>query len=87
MFRLAGCRYVIKALEPPFPRLIAWHGRHEGDGDRNHRPGKGENSEAEHPVSKDKVEQSKDIQPRVEFDRSKEAPPSGGGREAESADV
>ena len=34
-----------------------WHGRHEGDGDRNHRPGKGERSEGEHPVNKDNVEQ------------------------------
>jgi hypothetical protein len=52
-----------------------WHGRHEGGGDRNHRPGKGENSEGEHPVNKDHIEPSKDLQPRVEFDRSKEAPP------------
>ena len=52
-----------------------WHGRHEGGGDRNHRPGKGESSEDEHPVNKDKVEESKGIEPRVEFDRSKEPPP------------
>jgi hypothetical protein len=52
-----------------------WHGRHEGGGDRNHRPGKGERSEAEHPVNKDNVEQPKGIQPKVEFDGSKEAPP------------
>jgi hypothetical protein len=45
-----------------------WHGRHEGSGDRSHRPGKGESSEGEHPVNKD-------VQPRVEIDRSKEAPP------------
>jgi hypothetical protein len=51
------------------------HGRHEGGGDRNHRPGKGETSEGEHPVKKDSVELPKDIQPRVEFDRSKEASP------------
>jgi hypothetical protein len=36
-----------------------WHGRHEGGGDRNHRPGRGESSQGEHPVNKDKVEQSK----------------------------
>jgi hypothetical protein len=52
-----------------------WHGRHEGGGDRSHRPGKGESSEGEHPVNKDNVEQSKGIEPRVEFDRSKEPPP------------
>jgi hypothetical protein len=52
-----------------------WHGRHEGGGDRHHRPDKGESSEGEHPVNKDNLEQSKGIQPRVEFDRSKEAPP------------
>jgi hypothetical protein len=52
-----------------------WHGRHEGSGDRDHRPGKGESSEGEHPVTKDSVEQPKGIQPRVEIDRSKEPPP------------
>jgi hypothetical protein len=52
-----------------------WHGRHEGGGDRNHRPSKGERSEGEHPVNKDNVEQPKGLQPKVEFDRSKEAPP------------
>jgi hypothetical protein len=52
-----------------------WHGRHEGGGDRHHRPGKGDSSESEHPVNKDNWEQSKGIQPRVEFDRSKAAPP------------
>jgi hypothetical protein len=51
-----------------------WHGRHEGGGDRNHRPGKGESSEGEGPVNKDNVEQPKGLQPRVEIDRSKEAP-------------
>ena len=51
-----------------------WHGRHEGGGDRNHRPGKGEGSEVERPVNKDNVEQPKGLQPRVEIDRSKEAP-------------
>ena len=51
-----------------------WHGRHEGGGDRNHRPGKGESSEGERPVNKDNVEQPKGLQPRVEIDRSKEAP-------------
>src|SRR6202035_3193928 len=52
-----------------------WHGRHEGGGDRNHRPGKGESSEGERHVNKDNVEQPKGLQPRVEIDRSKEAPP------------
>ena len=52
-----------------------WHGRHKGGGDRHHRPGQGESSEGEHPVNKDNLEQSKGIQPRVQFDRSKEAPP------------
>ena len=51
-----------------------WHGRHEGGGDRNHRPGKGESSEGEQPVNKDNVEQPKGLQPKVEIDRSKEAP-------------
>jgi hypothetical protein len=36
-----------------------WHGRHEGGGDRNHRPGKGESSEGERPVNKGNVEQPK----------------------------
>src|SRR3984893_16068680 len=48
-----------------------WHGRHESGGDRNHRPGKGESSEGARPVNKGNVEQSKGIEPRVEFDRSK----------------
>ena len=52
-----------------------WHGRHEGGGDRNYRPGKGENSEGERPVNKDNVEQPKGLQPRVEIDRSKEVAP------------
>src|ERR1700719_2874299 len=52
-----------------------WHGRHEGGGDRNHRPGKGESSEGERPVNKDNVEQPKGLQPRVEIDRSKEVAP------------
>ena len=52
-----------------------WHGRHEGGGDRNHRPGKGENSEGERPVNKDNVEEPKGLQPRVEIDRSKEVAP------------
>ena len=52
-----------------------WHGRHEGGGDRNHRPGKGEGSEVERPVNKDNVEQPKGLQPRVEIDRSKEVAP------------
>ena len=52
-----------------------WHGRHEGGGDRNHRPGKGESSEGERPVNKENVEQSKGLQPRVEIDRSKEVAP------------
>jgi hypothetical protein len=52
-----------------------WHGRHEGGGDRNHRPVKGESSEGERPVNKDNVEQPKGMQPRVEIDRSKEVPP------------
>jgi hypothetical protein len=36
-----------------------WHGRHEGGGDRNHRPGKGESSQRERPVNKGNVEQPK----------------------------
>jgi hypothetical protein len=52
-----------------------WHGRHEGGGDRDHRPNRTESSEGQRPVNKDKVEQPKGLQPKVEFDRSKEAPP------------
>jgi hypothetical protein len=52
-----------------------WHGRHEGGGDRNHRPGKSQSSEGERPVNKGNGEQPKGLQPRVEIDRSKEAPP------------
>jgi hypothetical protein len=52
-----------------------WHGRHDGGGDRNHRPGKGQSSEAERPVNKDNTEQSKGEQPRVEIDRSQAAQP------------
>jgi sRNA-binding protein len=44
-----------------------WHGRHEGGGDRNHRPGKGE---GERPVNRGNVEQ-----PRVEIDRTQETQP------------
>jgi hypothetical protein len=49
-----------------------WHGRHQGGGDRNHRPGKGESSGGEHPVNKENTEQAKGEEPRVEIDRSKE---------------
>jgi hypothetical protein len=49
-----------------------WHSRHQGGGDRNHRPGKGESSEGQHPVNKENTEQAKGEQPRVEIDRSKE---------------
>src|ERR1700733_10676434 len=49
-----------------------WHCRHEGGGDRNHRPGKGESSHGERPVNKENVEQPKGEQARVEIDRSKE---------------
>jgi hypothetical protein len=52
-----------------------WHGRHDGGGDRNHRPGKGQSSEAERPVKKDNTEQSKGEEPRVENDRSQAAQP------------
>jgi len=52
-----------------------WHGRHDGGGDRNHRPGKGESSEGKRPVNKENVGQSKGLQPRVEIDRSKEVAP------------
>jgi hypothetical protein len=52
-----------------------WHGRHEGGGDRNHRPGKSQSSEAERPVNKDNTEQPKGEQPRVEIDRSQAAQP------------
>jgi hypothetical protein len=48
-------------------RISYWHGRHEGGGDRNHRPGKGERSEGEHPVNKDNVEQ-----PKAEIKKPKE---------------
>jgi hypothetical protein len=61
-----------------------WHGRHEGGGDRNHRPGKGESSEGERPVSKENVEQPKSEQPRVEIDRSKE-PQSQAAQDKEKA--
>jgi hypothetical protein len=46
-----------------------WHGRHEGGGDRNHRPGKGERSEGERPVNKGDVEQPKAEQPKAEVER------------------
>jgi hypothetical protein len=36
-----------------------WHGRHEGGGDRDHRPGRTESSEGQRPVSKGNVEQPK----------------------------
>jgi hypothetical protein len=49
-----------------------WHGRHEGGGDHNHRPGKGQSSGAEHLVNKESAEQAKGEQPRVEIDRSAE---------------
>jgi hypothetical protein len=52
-----------------------WHGRHQGGGDRDHRPGKGQSGEAERPVNKDNTEQPKGEQPRVEIDRSQEAQP------------
>jgi hypothetical protein len=47
-----------------------WHGRHQGGGDRDHRPGKGESSEGERPVNKGNVEQ-----PRVEIDRTQKTQP------------
>src|SRR3984893_9869455 len=52
-----------------------WHGRHEGGGDRNHRPGKGESTEGERAANKDNEEQPKGLQPRVEIDRSMEVAP------------
>ena len=52
-----------------------WHGRHDGGGDRNHRSGEGQSSEAERPVKKDNTEQPKGEQPRVEIDRSQAAQP------------
>ena len=39
-----------------------WHGRHQGGGDRNHRPGK---SEGERPVNRGDVEQPKAEQPKL----------------------
>jgi hypothetical protein len=47
-----------------------WHGRHEGGGDRNHRPGKGESREGERPVNKGDVEQPKAEQPKAEVERA-----------------
>jgi hypothetical protein len=46
-----------------------WHGRHEGGGDRNHRPGKIESSEGERPVNKGDVEQPKAEKPKAEVER------------------
>jgi hypothetical protein len=59
-----------------------WHGRHEGGGDRNHRPGKGESSEGERPVNKGngeqprvEVEKPQAAQPKAEVEKPKEQPP------------
>jgi hypothetical protein len=55
-----------------------WHGRHEGGGDRNHRPGKGE---SERPVSKGgeqprvEVERPQAVQPKAEVEKPKEQQP------------
>jgi hypothetical protein len=49
-----------------------WHGRHEGGGDRNHRPGKGE---SERPVNKSEVEQPKTEQSKGKADKPKEQQP------------
>jgi cytochrome b561 len=46
-----------------------WHGRHEGGGDRNHRPGKGEISEGKRPVNRGDIEQPKAEQPKTEAER------------------
>jgi hypothetical protein len=48
-----------------------WHGRHEGGGDHNHRPGKIESSEGERPVNKGDVEQPKAEQPKAEVEKPK----------------
>ena len=48
-----------------------WHGRHEGGGDRDHRPGRVESSEGERPVNKGEVEQPKAEQPRTEVEQPK----------------
>jgi hypothetical protein len=52
-----------------------WHGSHDGGGDRSHRPGKGEESEAARPVNKGNVEPSKNEQPRVEIEKPQTAQP------------
>jgi hypothetical protein len=55
-----------------------WHGRHEGGGDREHRPSKGESREGERPVNKGDVEQPKaevqrpNEQPKAEVEKPKE---------------
>jgi hypothetical protein len=54
-----------------------WHGRHEGGGDRNHRPGKGESDDGVRPVNNGDVEQPKALQPRTEVQqRTAEQPNS-----------
>ena len=51
-------------------RIAIWHGRHEGGGDRNHRPGKIESSEGERPV-KGNIEQPKAEAERPNADQHK----------------
>jgi hypothetical protein len=47
-----------------------WHGRHEGGGDRDHRPSKGESNDAGRPVNNGDVEQSSATQRRSEVKQS-----------------
>jgi hypothetical protein len=55
-----------------------WHGRHEGGGDRNHRPGKVESGEGERPVNRGEIEQPKAGQRKtqVETQPQREQPKS-----------
>ena len=56
---------------------VYWHGRHEGGGDRDHRPGKGESNDGVRPVNNGDVEQPKALQPRTEVQqRTAEQPNS-----------
>jgi hypothetical protein len=55
-----------------------WHERHEGGGDRNHRPGKGESREGERPVNKGDVERPKPEQPKAEVERPNAERPKPG---------
>jgi hypothetical protein len=49
---------------------VYWHGRHEGGGDRGHRPSKGESNDAVRPVNNGDVEQRAATQGRSEVKQS-----------------